>query len=172
MKCFHEYFCSRAWVFLVWIPRTWGVCGGDDACLIVHRHFPPPSHNSVLANSHQILQEVKVSKTIKFLQLFLLLLLLNSTGRGGESHELLLTLRGKRQPSSALGSSPWRWLAVSPTSASRALWQPLPRCRPAWQDVEKGWAVEGHQREDGAGVDKCRRMVEHKSYSLFFVMCC
>lgn len=154
MKCFHEYFCSRAWVFLVWIPRTWGVCGGDEACLFDCPPLipTPPPHSTVLANSHQILQEINVSKTIKFQQL-LFLLLLNSTGRGGERHELLLTLRGKSQPSSALGISPWWWWAVSPTSASRGLWQPLPRCQASmagcgarlgcWRTPEGRWCRDG-----------------------------
>lgn len=31
--------------------------------------------------------------------------------------------------------------------------------------MEQGWAVEEHQREDGAEMDKCRGIAEHKSYS-------
>lgn len=117
-------------------------------CLLVHPHSPPPITLSVLANSHQIWQEVEVSKTIKFLQIFLWLL--NSAGRGGERHELVLTPRGKRQPSSALATSPWQWQAASPTAASSGPRQPWPRCQAARRDVEQGWAVGGCQREDGA----------------------
>lgn len=62
------------------------MCGcGDDVCLSACLSPFPHSHNIVLANSHQIQWEVEVSKTIKFLKNFLLLL--TSAGRKGERHE-------------------------------------------------------------------------------------
>lgn len=153
-----------SWVFLLKSLGVFSLDSKDMKCvwwwwrlsvLIVHPCFPPPPHNTVLANSQQIWQKAKVSKTMKFLQLFLLLLL-NSTGRGGERWELLLTLRGKRQPLVPLLDGGQQWV---PPLHPEGCGSPCP----AWQDVEQSWAVEGQQSEDGAEMDKCRGMAVHKS---------
>lgn len=122
-----------------------------SVCLLVRPHSPPPITLSVLANSHQIWQEVEVSKTIKFLQIFLWLL--NSAGRGGERRELVLTPRGKRQPSSALATSLWQWPAASPTAAPSGPRQPWARCQAStagcgarlgcWGMPEGRWCRDG-----------------------------
>lgn len=91
-----------------------------------------------------------------------MVLLLNSSGRGGEKQESVL--RGERQASSTLDVS---GRAQAPVLPSVSHSSSCPSARLAWQDVKQGWAVGGCQSKDDAETGECEGMAETEHKSCF-----